>query len=293
NPEAIAAVFADQKISYAKLNGLANQWANYLRRQGVGPDDVIGVFVERSLDMILAMLAILKAGGAYLPIDRSYPRGRVTFMLADAKVKFVLSQTRLLSELPDLDAKILLLDDDRLVAEESKANLISSITAENLAYVIYTSGSTGKPKGVAVTHSSVVHLFAATAPLFGFDREDVWTNAHSYAFDFSVWEIFGALLSGGRLVIVPRQVAQAPAEFLNLIRAEGVTILGQTPSSLRQLVEARRTAPVTAWKLRMITCGGEALPADLIGDLLEWRVPVWNFFGPTEATVWVSAREVK
>jgi amino acid adenylation domain-containing protein len=293
NPEAIAAVFAEQKISYTELNRLANRWANYLSRHGVGPDDVIAIYAERSLDMIVAMLAILKAGSAYLPIDSSYPRERIAFMLADAKVKFVLTQTALVNDLPDRGVQTFLLDDHRLIAGESEENPGSRIAAENLAYVIYTSGSTGRPKGVAVSHSSVVHLFSATTPKFGFDSADVWTNAHSYAFDFSVWEIFGALLSGGRLVIVPKQVAQAPVEFLNLIREEGVTILGQTPSALRQLVEARRAAAGAGWSLRMVTCGGEALPADLIGDLLDWQVPVWNFFGPTEATVWVSAREVE
>jgi amino acid adenylation domain-containing protein len=168
------------------------------------------------------------------------------------------------------------------------------MTPENLAYVIYTSGSTGRPKGVQICHRSVFRLLEATRPLFGFDEHDVWTVFHSYAFDFSVWEIWGALLQGGRLLVIPLHVAQSPAAFHDLLRSERVTILNQTPSAMRQLVEAIPKGPKNAdyWSLRLIICGGEAFPRDLASPSMEWGVSVWNFYGPTEATVWAAINPI-
>jgi amino acid adenylation domain-containing protein len=294
-PGAIAVVCEDERPSYAELNRKANRLARYLKRRGVGPDILVGVFVERSVEMIVALLAVLKAGGAYVPFDLAYPRNRLSFMLQDAGVKLIVTQRALTENLPACETEIIFLDEDSLFAPESDENPAHENIDDNLAYVIYTSGSTGKPKGVAVNHSSVMNLLQATGPLFSFSASDVWTVTHSYAFDFSVWEIFGALLSGGRLVVVPRAVAQSPAEFYGLLCDEKVTVLGLTPSALRQLAAAKKEAAATARDapLRLVVCGGEAFPCDLVTDLLDWNVPLWNFFGPTEASVWVAMRAVE
>ncbi|HEX8183843.1 MAG TPA: amino acid adenylation domain-containing protein, partial [Blastocatellia bacterium] len=291
-PGAIAVACEADRLTFSELNQRANQLAHYLRESGVGPEALVGIFVERSVDMIVSLLGILKAGGAYLPIDPAYPKERIAFMLNDAKVAVLLTQRRLLQSLPRHEAQTICLDSDgSTIAQRSEENPASGATADNLAYVIYTSGSTGQPKGVQVTHGSVAHLIEATRPLFHFSSDDVWTVFHSYAFDFSVWEIWSPLVHGGKLVIVPFWMTQAPERFCALLSSERVTILNQTPSAIRQLASA---APQTArLALRLVICGGEPFPQELVPQLLEWKTPVWNFYGPTEATVWAAANQAE
>ena len=244
---------------------------------------------------MVGLLAILKAGGAYVPLDPDYPAERLTFMLEDIHAPLLLTQRHILERLPGQQAKAICLDADwEIIAEESEENLSIPMTPENLAYVIYTSGSTGRPKGVQICHRSVFRLLEATRPLFGFDEHDVWTVFHSYAFDFSVWEIWGALLQGGRLVVVPKEMTQSPAAFHDLLRSERVTVLNQIPSALRQLLEVSPEGRKNAdyWSLRLIICGGEAFPRDLASPSMEWGISVWNFFGPTEATVWAAINPI-
>ncbi len=295
-PDAVAVVFEDEALTYGELNRSANQLAHYLRRRGVGPDTAVGICMERSIEMVVGLLGILKAGGAYLPLDAGYPPERLLFMLEDAGVSVLLTQEGLRQSLPRHKTEYLCIDTGwEEIARESTANALGGATTANLAYVIYTSGSTGQPKGVSVSHGSVVSLFEATESVFDFDKRDVWTLFHSYAFDFSVWEIWGCLLHGGRLVVVPLWVTQSPAEFYDLLRKEHVTVLNQTPSAIRQLVdlkqEVRRTAKDLS--LRLIICGGEALRKELASQLLVWGVPLWNFYGPTEATVWAAMKRVE
>ena len=298
-PETVAVVFEGQKLTYQELNRRANQLAHYLQSLGVGPEVLCGIYVERSLEMLIGILGILKAGGAYVPIDPTYPAERVAFMLEDAQVPVLLTHQRLLEGLPEHRSRIVCLDTVwEEIACESEANPLSEATGANLAYVIYTSGSTGKPKGVQINHRSVLSLFEATRSLLDFDERDVWTLFHSYAFDFSVWEMWGCLLHGGRLVIVPRRVAQSPAAFYDLLCAERVTVLNQTPSAIRQLVRMRDQAGqviniIKNTSLRLIICGGEAFPRDVAALLLEWGVSAWNFYGPTEVTVWATAHKVE
>ena len=293
NPNAIAVVYENVRLTYAELNRRANQLAHYLRANGVEPDVPVGISIERGVEMMIGLLGILKAGGAYVPLDPAYPKERLDFMLRDAGVSLLVTMKQLWSLLPENDeiTSIYLDEDWTDVSQESEKNLQVQMSSRNLAYVIYTSGSTGRPKGVQIEHESVASLFAATQPLFDFGVNDVWTVSHSYAFDFSVWEIWGCLLHGGRLVIVPFHVNQSPEAFLALLHAEQVTILNQTPSAIRQLLQGN-AKPTEDLALRLIICGGEALPREVAAQLVEWGVPAWNFYGPTEATVWATINKL-
>ena len=206
-PEAIAVVFEDGQLTYRELNARANRLADDLDKLAVGPETLVGLCLERSLEMIVGILGVLKAGGAYVPLDPAYPKDRLAFMLEDSKIQVVLTQERVVSCLPPHHAQVVYLDildqSAEVKAFQAPRNPVNRITADNAAYVIYTSGSTGKPKGVLITHDNVIRLFQATHSWFHFDENDIWTLFHSYAFDFSVWEIWGSLLYGGRLVVVP------------------------------------------------------------------------------------------
>ncbi len=240
-PDAVAAVFEDARLSYAELEARANQLAHHLRGLGVGAETVVGLCLERSLEMLVGLIGILKAGAGYLPLDPSYPAERLGFMLEDSGAALVITTAALGDRLGHHGARRLELDTQAAALAEQPTHAPAiTLEPQNLAYIIYTSGSTGTPKGVAVTHGNVVRLFGATEDLFRFEAQDVWTLFHSFAFDFAVWEIWGALLHGGRLVIVPYSVSRSPGEFLRLIAREGVTILNQTPSAFYHLLEAER-----------------------------------------------------
>jgi amino acid adenylation domain-containing protein len=290
-PNQLALVFREQRLTYQELNTRANQLAHHLQKLGVGPEVPVGVYLERSAEMITALLGVLKAGGAYVPIDPGYPAERLAFMLEDSRVPVLLSERRFLDSLPALAARTICLDDWTQLANEPAMNPVSEVTPENLAYVIYTSGSTGRPKGVEVTHRSVVHLFHSTRDQLGFRAGDVYTVVHSSAFDFSVWEIWGSLLQGGQLVVAPLEVVQSPADFYDLLCREGVTVLNQTPSALRALLDVKQRAR-EEWSVRLIVCGGDALDSELAAELSQMNIPVWNFYGPTESTVWTTCNLV-
>jgi len=285
-PQAIALVFEDQQLSYQTLNRKANQLAHYLQTLGIQPDTLVGLCIERSLEMVIGILGILKAGGAYLPLETNYPTARLAFMLEDAKVDILLTQSNI--QLPT--AQRIDLDTEQFT-EWKTDNPISSVKPNNLAYVIYTSGSTGKPKGVLVQHNNVARLFTATQAWFHFNKKDVWTLFHSYAFDFSVWELWGALLYGGRLIIVPYWLSRSPEAFYELLQAQGVTILNQTPSAFRQLIHQSKNDDLN---LRHIIFGGEALEFQSLTPWFEQhgdQTPqLINMYGITETTVHVTYR---
>ncbi len=295
-PDTVAVVYAEpgqprQTLTYRELNARANQLAHHLRALGVGPEVPAAMCVTRSTAMLVGMLGILKAGGAYVPIDPAYPLDRQAFMLADTQTPVLLTERALVDTLPPTQARVVCLDADwPVIAAHADADLEGGTQGHNLAYVIYTSGSTGQPKGVEIAHQSVINLVEATRPVFGFDADDVWTVFHSYAFDFSVWELWTPLLCGSRLVIVPQAAVQSPAMFLDLLRSEGVTVVNQTPSALQRLVDLYDAA--NPLSLRLICCGGEALPRALAQDVLAWNIPLWNFYGPTESTVWAACYPV-
>jgi len=299
-PEATALVCNDQRLSYAWLNQRANRLAHRLRAQGVGPDVRVGLAVERGLDMVIGLLAILKAGGAYVPIDPHYPTDRLSYMISDSGVSLLLTQSHLMTVLPLPEGvQAWMLDEEPAERGGQHDDNLPNLThPDNLAYVIYTSGSTGKPKGTLLTHRNVVRLFEATQGWFEFGAEDVWTVFHSYAFDFSVWELFGALLHGGCAVIVPADIARSPTDFHALLVRERVTVLNQTPSAFNPLVAVAtdHSTPPAPLALRYVVFGGEALD---VGRLRPWferfgdRQPrLINMYGITETTVHVTYRPV-
>jgi amino acid adenylation domain-containing protein len=302
-PDAAAAVCNGAHLSYGELNVRANRLAHYLRALGVEPDARVAICVERSLDMLVGLLAVLKAGGAYVPLDPAYPAERLGHMLEDSAPLAVLTHAEL-----DADIRATLAAAGAPLIDVGEVGRWQSAPATNpdparvgvkpdhVAYVIYTSGSTGKPKGVMVEHGNVARLYSATQAWFDFDSSDVWTLFHSFAFDFSVWEIFGALLYGGRLIVVPHLTSRSPQEFYRLLCREGVTILNQTPSAFRQLIAAQAES-VEAHRLRLTIFGGEALE---VASLKPWydnamnlHTRLINMYGITETTVHVTYRSLE
>ncbi|CAJ7081982.1 non-ribosomal peptide synthetase [Burkholderia pseudomallei] len=316
-PEAIALTFEGQRLSYAELNARANRLAHYLQARGVGPGRLVALCAERGIEMVVGLLAILKAGGAYVPLDPAYASDRLRGIVEDSQPALVLADAVGRAALGELDGALPVIDleTDALRWREMPATNpeVASQHVHHLAYVIYTSGSTGRPKGVMVEHAQVVRLFGATQAWFGFDERDVWTLFHSYGFDFSVWEMWGALLHGGRLVIVPTEVTRTPSAFFALLCAEGVTVLNQTPSAFQALMSAQEEreeaalkadvdaeaeaagnierANVVAHRLRYVIFGGEALEPR---TLASWyarhgeRTQLVNMYGITETTVHVT-----
>ena len=298
-PDAVALVCDGKSLTYAELNRKSNQVAHALRERSVGPGTIVGICMDRSLELVIGLLGILKAGGAYLPIDMAYPKERLAFMLDDARAPILLTQSKIAADLPAHQAEVICLDDAELSAVHAHptSNPDSDATAEDLAYIIFTSGSTGKPKGALVTHHNVVRLFQATQHWYAFDERDVWTLFHSIAFDFSVWELWGALLYGGRVVIVPYWVSRSPEDFRDLIVRERVTVLNQTPSAFRQLIQAERARPPSNLALRYVIFGGEALELQSLQPWFERygdeKPLLVNMYGITETTVHVTYRPIR
>ncbi|PFK75147.1 non-ribosomal peptide synthetase [Bacillus cereus] len=294
-PNAIAVTYEKEKITYKELNERANQLAHYLQKKGVGPDTLVGLCVERSHEMIVGILGILKAGGAYVPLDPTYPEQRLQYILEDASIQLFVTQESLkeLNWLPENVESICLDRDQDEIGKESKTLPVSSVGPQNLAYVIYTSGSTGNPKGVMIEHHNVIRLFKSTDCWYQFNEKDTWTLFHSYAFDFSVWEIWGALLYGGKLVVVPYWISRSPKDFYQLLVEEEVTVLNQTPSAFRQLIQVCEQEDKNKnLQLRYVIFGGEALEPT---SLLPWfqrygekNPQLINMYGITETTVHVT-----
>ncbi|MEK3812140.1 non-ribosomal peptide synthetase DhbF [Bacillus sp. FSL R7-0685] len=306
-PDAIAVIYEDQALSYAELNERANRLSRFLISEGVGPEQFVALALPRSLEMAVGLLAVLKAGAAYLPLDPDYPADRIAIMLKDAQPAFIMTNTKAANHIPPVEnVPKIVLDDPELAeklntypAENPKnKDRTQPLSPLNTAYVIYTSGSTGVPKGVMIPHQNVTRLFAATEHWFRFSSDDIWTMFHSYAFDFSVWEIWGPLLHGGRLVIVPHHVSRSPEAFLRLLVKEGVTVLNQTPSAFYQFMQAEREQPDLgqALSLRYVIFGGEALELSRLEDWYnrhpENRPQLINMYGITETTVHVSYIEL-
>ncbi len=298
-PDNTAVSFEGEAISYRELDQQSDQIAYRLIESGVCPRDFVGVCLDRSVEMVLALLAILKAGAVYVPLDPKYPADRVLYSLNDCGCASVVTSRHECTVVDGSNAQILLIEELAGGNEHDPGEVAETLgeirlSGEDLAYVIYTSGSTGNPKGVMVTHSNVARLFCATEQWFGFGPNDVWTLFHSYAFDFSVWEMWGALLHGGRLVVVPYWTARDPGEFLDLIRSESVTVLNQTPSAFKQLIKAdgQSGSDVTELQLRFVIFGGEALD---FASLRAWldrheidSPSLINMYGITETTVHVT-----
>jgi amino acid adenylation domain-containing protein len=281
-PGAIALVFGDKELTYKELNETANQLAHYLRNSyELQPDDLVGVLLERSEWMIITLLGVLKSGAAYVPIDPGYPQERIGYMTADSGCKLVVDEEEL----------------EKFRSAESlygSSNPVSVSRPSDLAYVIYTSGTTGKPKGSLIEHRNVVRLFKTDKPLFDFDEKDVWTVFHSFCFDFSVWEMYGALLFGGKAVVVSKAVAQDTAAYRQFLLQHKVTVLNQTPSAFYNLMREELEYITADLQLRYVIFGGEALSP---GRLKEWKekyaeTRLVNMYGITETTVHVTYKEI-
>lgn len=301
HPEAVAVTCGDVSQTYGDLNAQANHIAKRLHQLGVRADSFVAIYLERSPEMLVAMLGILKAGGAYLPIDSMYPSTRVLDVMEDAKPVAILTTKALAAGLVDSISQlgVPILDVEELLTDVDLDLEDPPIAAggDDLAYMIYTSGSTGKPKGVMVTHHNVVRLLSETERWFHFGQDDVWTMFHSSAFDFSVWEIWGCLLTGGRLVIVPFAVSRSPRDFYELLSTEKVTVLNQTPSAFSMLVQLEQNGVSLPLHLRFVIFGGEALQYRKLTPWFERHgdtaPQLINMYGITETTVHVTYRAIK
>ncbi|HSE19254.1 MAG TPA: amino acid adenylation domain-containing protein [Pyrinomonadaceae bacterium] len=295
-PDNVAVVFGNHSLTYRELDERANRLAHQLQKLGAAPDMLIGVCLNRSLDMIVALLGVLKAGAAYLPLDPNYPKERLDFTVNDSKLLHLITQKDLVENLPASAANLILIDaDNEEIAKLPATAPATHSSPDNVAYCIYTSGSTGEPKGVLLNHCNVVRLLVNDKLQFDFTAQDVWTMFHSYCFDFSVWEMYGALLYGGKLVVVPEETTKDPALFLDLIAKEKVTVLNQTPTAFFNLAEqALQRSEASLAALRYVIFGGEALHPV---QLKQWReqyraVRLINMYGITETTVHVTFKEI-
>ena len=300
-PDAIAAILEDASLTYGELDRRAGRLARRLGALGVAPGSRVALCVERGFSVLEGVLGILKTGAAYVPLDPAQPGERLGFMLADSGAPVLVTEPALVGHLPAHEVAVVWLGEEGVgepgrLPEGAGATSVA-VPAGMPSYVIYTSGSTGRPKGVTVTHGNVLRLFDATDPWFGFGADDVWTLFHSYAFDFSVWEIWGALLYGGRVVVVPYWVSRSPEAFHALVLAQGVTVLNQTPSAFRHfmLTEAadRRVARSP---LRWVIFGGEALDPRSLAPWWDRQADLGprlvNMYGITETTVHVTFRRL-
>ena len=293
NPDAVAVIFGEDVISYGTLWRRSQDVAALLLARGVGPESPVALLLERSPDLVIAMLGVLRAGGHYVPLEPSLPDERLHWLLEDAGAKVALTETHLA---PRLEGAVDALSMDRLPQTDLAVALPETHGDAHGAYVIYTSGTTGRPKGVMVSHANVSRLFDAAQEHFHFTPHDAWTLFHSAAFDFSVWEIWGPLLSGARLVIVPEASRRAPGDFLTLLRHQRVSVLSQTPSAFRQLARTHELKGGDLPALRWVVFGGEALDAPTLAPWFR-RYPqggtrLVNMYGITETTVHVTWREV-
>ena len=285
-PDHVAVIFEEQELSYAQLNQRANQVAHHLHRLGVGPDDLVGIYVERSVEMIVGLLGILKAGAAYVPLDPSYPHARLEQMMADSGIRVLLSQSQWLETLPQHQARVICLDAaDELFASESDEDLRTAVSATNLAYVIFTSGSTGRPKGVMIPHRAIVNRLLWMQRAFPLSTEDLVLQKTPFSFDASVWEFFAPLLAGARLLIVRPGGHQDNNYLVDVVAKERVTTLQLVPSMYRVFLETRGVENCNG-SLRRVFCGGEALPVSLQEQSFAiLDADLHNLYGPTETAI--------
>ncbi len=287
NPEAIAVVYEDRQLTYQQLNHRANQLAHYLQKLGVKPETLVGICVKPSLEMVIGLLGILKAGGAYVPLDPNYPQERLTYMLDDSQLSILLTQEKLLEQLPENSAAITCLDRDwDIIAQNERENPVSDVTTSNLAYVIYTSGSTGKPKGVLATHQGLPNLALDQARVFGVKAESRVLQFASFSFDASISEIAMALCCGARLCLAEKESLVPGLPLIRLCREQGITHITIAPSALAILPE--ESIP----SLETIIVAGEACPAELVAKWSQGR-RFFNAYGPTETTVCATMAECK
>ncbi|NEQ08700.1 MAG: amino acid adenylation domain-containing protein, partial [Moorea sp. SIO4E2] len=288
-PDGVAVVFEQEQITYGELNAKANQLAHYLQSLGVGPEVLVGICVERSIEMIIGLLGILKAGGAYVPLDPMYPSERIAYILSSSKIKLLVTQENLLVSLPNFSAQAVCLDiDSQRIAQCSTCNSVRIFQPDNLAYVIYTSGSTGQPKGVEICHKSLVNFLSSMEVAPGLSHVDSILAITTICFDIAALEIYLPLAVGAKILMVTREVVTDGERLLSKLENSGATAMQATPATWRMLLAA-------GWQgspqLKII-CGGEALPQELAKCLLQKGASLWNLYGPTETTVWSMTCQV-
>lgn len=292
-PDNMAVIHGEQSLTYAELNSRSDQLAQRLSEKIRGPEAFIGLFMTRSLDLIIGMIAILKAGAAYVPIDPDYPLERIGYLLKDSGVKTVVSR--------QTDKKLLSEGYDIVCVDDTRPYPVSKHTQKpeegcRAAYVIYTSGSTGKPKGTIVEHENVISLFESCDEKFDFSSEDIWSVFHSFSFDFSVWELWGALLHGGSAVIIPSEILSSPIEFSRFSQKSRISILSMTPTFFTQFTKAAIASDYSLAHLRNIILGGEKLQAHHVKGWLDYfpseKIKLINMYGITETTVHVTYRQI-
>lgn len=288
-PEAIAVTFETRSLTYAQLDKRANQLANHLIKIGVVPGTLVGLALDRSLDLLVALLGVWKAGAAYLPLDAAYPRDRIAFIMEQTSLGFLLTHSKFIPDLPIFESRPVCIDRDSvLVDRESETRPAIRLDPTAVAYTIFTSGSTGKPKGVEVTHRNVVNLLCSMRETPGLQERDRLLAVTTLSFDIAALELFLPLITGAQIVLASRETAQDPRLLIELLKESKATVMQATPATWRLLLEV-------AWdgspRLRML-CGGEALPRQLADDLLR-HGELWNMYGPTETTVWSATSRVE
>jgi amino acid adenylation domain-containing protein len=288
-PDDTAVVYGDACLTYRDLNERANQVAHYLQKLGTGPEVFVGIYMERSLEMVVALLAVLKAGGAYLPLEPSNPKGRVAYMLEDSQAQVLLTQKHLLSGAPEHRARVVCVDADwQVITQESKENVVSQVNPQDMAYVIYTSGSTGRPKGVQIEHQSVVNFLTAMREQPGLTKHDTLLAVTTLSFDIAGLELLLPLMVGARVVLVSSEDTADGNRLLEVLDQSRATVMQATPTTWQLLLE-------TGWARSnslKIMCGGETMPRGLADQLLDYSNSVWNLYGPTETTIWSTVSKV-
>lgn len=289
NPDKVAVVFEDLALTYGELNAKANRLAHHLLELGFGPEKLAGIYIERSLEMIVSLLAVLKAGGAYVPLDPSFPNDRLEYMADDSGIFVLLTQSSLVQAAPKSRAGVICVDTDPDTAGGgSDENPVRFATGSNLAYVIYTSGSTGKPKGVQIAHTSVVNFLNAMKREPGLSEDDILLSVTTLSFDISVLEIFLPLCVGARLVLANREEVLDGELLSKRLVTSGATVMQATPASFRILADEKQLGRK---KIKAL-CGGEPLPRELADKLLKSCESLWNMYGPTETTIWSTIARV-
>ena len=289
-PDATALVFEDQRLTYGELNRRVNRLVHTLRKSGVGPDVLVGVCLERSVEMVVGLLGVLKAGGAYVPLDPGFPRARLAFILEDAGVSVLLAQVSLVEQLPKHKAQVILLDaETEILGREPEENPHPRSTDRNLAYVIYTSGSTGKPKGVPIPHEALTNFLTAMRERPGVTEQDILMAVTTLSFDIAGLELFLPLIVGAQVVIAHRATTVDGKKLAEEIAGHGITVMQATPATWRLLVDAGWQGAPTLKAL----CGGEALPRKLADHVRDRVGSLWNMYGPTETTIWSMVHRVE
>ncbi len=288
-PDNIAIEFDNKKITYKELNEKANQLANYLTQNGVKADSLVGLFTERSIEMVVGLLGILKAGGAYVPMDPAFPADRLAYMLEDAGIKILITQQKLSGMFPHFSGNEICLDKDwEKISKHNNSNPVINFSSQNLAYIIYTSGSTGKPKGVQIEHRSVVNFLFSMLNEPGLAQEDILLSVTTLSFDIAGLELYLPLIAGAKVVLASKENSVDGNALLNIIQTKKITIMQATPSTWRLMLAA-------GWNKKLgikILCGGEALPADLASELIKLEGSLWNMYGPTETTIWSAVKKI-